>query len=100
MELLNHRGRDRLEMKLLRYSSVSSTKNHVLFLPDNLCIVKIGDPLPGYGGTNRRVFADNIFALTYGDAKQRSKLSQHKVEVYQGELLRQTASPKPGQKWV
>lgn len=62
--------------------------------------MKIGDPLPGYGGTNRRICADNIFALTYGDAKQRSRLSQNKVEEYQGELLRLTSSPKPGHKWV
>lgn len=62
--------------------------------------MKIGDPLPGYGGTNRRVCADNIFAVTYGDAKLRSRLSQQQVEVNQGELLRLTSSPKPGQKWV
>ena len=61
--------------------------------------MKIGNPLPGYGGTNRRIFADNVFAVTYGDAKVRAKQSQEKVEDYQSELLKMTSSAKPGYKW-
>lgn len=30
--------------------------------------VKLGNPIPGYSGTNRRVQADNIFGMTYAEA--------------------------------
>lgn len=66
----------------------------------NRTIVKLGDPLPGYSGTNRRVVADNLFGLTYGDAKRKAQESQKKVEGYQSELLKKTSAMKPGYKWA
>jgi hypothetical protein len=60
--------------------------------------VKLGDPLPGYGGTNRRIHADNLFAMTYGDSKRKANDSQKKVEGYQSELLKKTAVFKTGSK--
>ena len=30
----------------------------------------LGKPIPGYSGTNQRVEADNIFGMTYANAKQ------------------------------
>ncbi len=62
--------------------------------------MKLGNPLPGYGGTNRRVQADNVFGLTYGDSQKKASESQHKVEEFQSELLKKTSAYKPGYKWA
>jgi len=29
----------------------------------------IGAPIPGYSGTNRRINADNLFGMTYAEAR-------------------------------
>ena len=63
-------------------------------------VVKLGTPLPGYGGTNRRVQADNVFGMTYGESQRKAAESQHKVEEFQSELLKKTATFKPGYKWA
>jgi hypothetical protein len=31
--------------------------------------VKLGDPLPGYTGFNKRVLANNIFGKTYAECR-------------------------------
>ena len=31
--------------------------------------ISLGTPIPGYSGTNQRVEADNIFGMTYANAK-------------------------------
>lgn len=36
---------------------------------------KIGDPIPGYSGVNRRVQADNVFGMTYAEARRRAQES-------------------------
>ena len=46
------------------------------------------------------MFADNLFGMTYGDAKKKAQGSQKKVEDYQSELLKKTASVVPNAKWV
>ena len=33
---------------------------------------KNGDPIPGYSGVNRRVQADNVFGMTYAEARRRA----------------------------
>lgn len=33
---------------------------------------KLGDPIPGYCGVNRRVQADNVFGMTYAEARRRA----------------------------
>lgn len=33
---------------------------------------KLGDPIPGYCGFNRRVQADNVFGMTYAEARRRA----------------------------
>lgn len=33
---------------------------------------KLGDPIPGYCGFNRRIQADNIFGMTYAEARRRA----------------------------
>eukprot|EP00831_Metopus_contortus_P048424 TRINITY_DN394_c0_g1_i16.p1 TRINITY_DN394_c0_g1~~TRINITY_DN394_c0_g1_i16.p1 ORF type:complete len:200 (+),score=29.66 TRINITY_DN394_c0_g1_i16:299-898(+) len=49
--------------------------------------IALGEPIPGYGGFNRRVQADNLFGQTYGDSKKTAVDSMQKVEGYQSELL-------------
>ena len=33
-------------------------------------VMKIGEPIPGYTGMNRRLVADNVFGLTYANARR------------------------------
>jgi hypothetical protein len=33
---------------------------------------KLGEPIPGYSGVNRRVQADNVFGMTYAEARRRA----------------------------
>jgi len=41
---------------------------------------QLGDPLPGYSGVCRRVNADNIFGMTYAEARRRGQKSQADIE--------------------
>ena len=36
---------------------------------------KLGAPIPGYCGVNRRVQADNVFGMTYAEARRRAQES-------------------------
>lgn len=40
---------------------------------------KNGDPIPGYSGVNRRVQADNVFGMTYAEARRRAQESQNRI---------------------
>lgn len=35
----------------------------------------LGEPIPGYSGHNRRVEADNVFGMTYAEARRRAQES-------------------------
>ncbi len=61
--------------------------------------MRLGNPPPGYCGTNRRVGADNLFGMTYGESKRRANESQRKIEEYQEDLLKKTSHYKPAYKW-
>ena len=52
---------------------------------------KLGEPIPGYSGTNRRVQADNVFGMTYAEANRRAKESQNRIQDEKGDTLRTTA---------
>lgn len=52
---------------------------------------KLGDPIPGYSGVNRRVQADNVFGMTYAEARRRAYESQNRIEKEKGETLRTTS---------
>jgi hypothetical protein len=52
---------------------------------------KLGNPIPGYCGVNRRVQADNIFGMTYAEARRRAQESQGRIDQEKGETLRTTA---------
>ena len=32
----------------------------------------LGEPIPGYSGVNRRIQADNLFGMTYADARRKA----------------------------
>jgi len=55
----------------------------------------LGKPIPGYSGTNQRVEADNIFGMTYANAKQFAEGSNSRIASEKGETLRHTAKFMP-----
>lgn len=55
----------------------------------------LGAPIPGYCGVNRRVGADNVFGMTYADARKKAEESQKRVCDEKGETLRTTAPYVP-----
>jgi len=54
----------------------------------------LGEPIPGYSGVNRRIQADNVFGMTYTEARKMAVESLGKVNVEKSETLRETS------KWV
>ena len=68
---------------------------------------KLEDPIPGYCGFNRRIQADNIFGLTYAEARRRAQESQNRIEVEKAETLKTTSKffpeylkPKNEDQWA
>ena len=55
----------------------------------------LGKPIPGYSGTNQRVEADNIFGMTYANAKQFAEGSNSRIAAEKGETLKHTAKFMP-----
>lgn len=56
---------------------------------------KLGDPIPGYSGVNRRVQADNVFGMTYAEARRRAMDSQNRIETDKGETLKMNSTFVP-----
>jgi hypothetical protein len=54
-----------------------------------------GDPIPGYSGVNRRVQADNVFGMTYAEARRRAQESQNRITTEKGETLKMTSTFVP-----
>jgi len=68
---------------------------------------KLEDPIPGYCGFNRRIQADNIFGMTYAEARRRAQESQNRIEVEKAETLKTTSKffpeylkPKNEDQWA
>lgn len=59
---------------------------------------KLGEPIPGYCGVNRRVQADNVFGMTYAEARRRAQDSQNRIELEKGETLKATSQFVPDYK--
>lgn len=57
-------------------------------------VAKLGEPIPGYSGVNRRVQADNVFGMTYAEARRMASESLNKIDQEKSETLRETS------KWV
>jgi len=58
----------------------------------------LGNPIPGYSGVNQRVEADNVFGMTYAEARRRAKDSLNRINVEKGETLKQTSEFLPAYK--
>lgn len=56
---------------------------------------KVGEPIPGYSGVNRRVQADNVFGMTYAEARRRAMESQNRIDEEKGETLKMTSTFVP-----
>lgn len=41
---------------------------------------QLGQPIPGYSGTNRRIDADNLFGMTYAEARNAADQSQSNID--------------------
>jgi hypothetical protein len=68
------------------------------FAPEEKKELKLGDPIPGYSGTCRRVVADNVFGMTYGEARRRAHESQNKIQGEKGETLKMNSTFVPAYK--
>ena len=42
-------------------------------------VMQLGEPIPGYSGVNRRIQADNVFGMTYAEARKMAVESLNKV---------------------
>ena len=51
----------------------------------------LGKPIPGYSGTDQRVQADNIFGMTYANARKFAESSNQRIAAEKGDTLKQTA---------
>lgn len=57
-------------------------------------VQRLGEPIPGYSGVNRRVTADNVFGMTYAEARRMAQESLNRIEAEKSETLRETS------KWI
>ena len=60
--------------------------------------LKLGNPIPGYSGVNRRVAADNVFGMTYAEARRRADESQNKIDLEKRETLKMNSGFLPAYK--
>ena len=56
----------------------------------------LGEPIPGYSGVNRRIQADNVFGMTYAEARRMAGESLNKIQQEKSETLKETSKWK---KW-
>lgn len=55
----------------------------------------LGDPIPGYSGVNRRVQADNVFGMTYAEARRKAMDSHNRIVQDKGDTLKMTQTFVP-----
>lgn len=67
-------------------------------VPENKKVKAFEEPIPGYSGVNRRVQADNVFGMTYSEARRMAFQSQNRIEDEKKETLRDTAKYVPEHK--
>lgn len=63
-------------------------------VPAAKTVKALGEPIPGYSGVNRRVQADNVFGMTYAEARKMAGESLAKIDAEKSETLKETS------KWV
>lgn len=59
---------------------------------------QLGAPIPGYSGTNRRVNSDNLFGMTYAEARNAADQSQANIEAEKGNTNKMTSTFVPAYK--
>lgn len=64
-------------------------------IQDPNCAKPLGDPIPGYSGISRRVQADNIFGMTFSEARRMAVESQNRILSEKEETLAQTSQYIP-----
>ena len=57
-------------------------------------IGKLGNPIPGYCGVNRRMAADNVFGFTFEESKKQAQNSLERIEFERADQLRDTSKFK------
>ena len=55
----------------------------------------VGSPIPGYSGSNRRIGADNLFGMTYAEARNAAGQSQANIDNEKGNTLLATSKFVP-----
>lgn len=60
-------------------------------IPQVKKVATFGDPIPGYSGVNRRVQADNVFGMTYAEARRMADESQIRIDDERKETLKETS---------
>lgn len=56
---------------------------------------KINNPIPGYNGHSRRIGADNLFGMTYAEARNAAVSSQGNIDQEKGNTLTHTSKFVP-----
>ena len=69
--------------------------NNKFFAVEDKPELKRGDPIPGYSGFNRRIAADNVFGMSYGEAKRRAHESDQKINHEKRETLKMNSTYMP-----
>jgi len=54
-------------------------------------VKQLGEPIPGYSGCNRRIQADNVFGMTYAEARKMAGESMSKINQEKSETLKETS---------
>jgi hypothetical protein len=54
-------------------------------------VKQLGEPIPGYSGCNRRIQADNVFGMTYAEARKMAGESMGKINQEKSETLKETS---------
>ena len=57
-------------------------------------VKQLGEPIPGYSGCNRRIQADNVFGMTYAEARKMAGESMAKINQEKSETLKETSQWK------
>ena len=60
-------------------------------------VKQLGEPIPGYSGCNRRIQADNVFGMTYAEARKMAGESMSKINQEKSETLKETSMWKGAQ---
>ena len=62
---------------------------------DPNCSAPLGAPIPGYSGISRRVQADNIFGMTFSEARRMAVESQGRITCEKADTLATTSQYIP-----